>query len=88
MQVNLVQFCFNVKADVCLTFVPIHIMLQQGNDVLTVDHSAVPMELVLKVARPITYILTRTLSVAHEHNQPNICLFHHKAIENMRNSYL
>ena len=40
----------------------------------------------LKVTRPIGYPLTQTLSVAHK--QPGICLFHPKAIENIRNSYM
>ena len=67
MLVNLVQFTFSVKVNVCLAFVLIHIMLSQGCDVSTVDYLAVAVE--LKVARPIAYPLTQTLGVAYEHNQ-------------------
>ena len=42
--VNLVQFHFNVKADICLKFVPIHIIFQEGYDIFTVDHPFVAME--------------------------------------------
>ena len=42
-------------------------MLEEGYDVLTVDHPAVAVE--LEVARPVGYPLTRTLSMAYEHNQ-------------------
>ena len=43
-------------------------------------------EVELKLARPTAYPLTQTLRVAYKHNQ--VCLFHPKAIENIRNSYL
>ena len=56
MRVNLVQFSFNVKVDVSLTFLLIHIMLLEGCDVFIVHHHAVAVE--LKVAWPIAYPLT------------------------------
>ena len=51
---------------------------------LQLQHLAVTVE--LKVARPMAYPLTQTLSVAYKHSQ--VCLFQLKAIENIRNSYI
>ena len=48
-------------------FVLIHIILSEGYDVFTIGHPAVAVE--LKVARPVAYPLTWTLSVAYEHTQ-------------------
>ena len=45
-----------------------------------------PTAVELKVARPVTYLVNRKLSVAYEHNQ--VRFFHPKAIENTRNSHL
>ena len=64
MSVNIVQFSFKAKADVCSTFVRIHTLCKRvGYVVFTVDHPAVAVE--LKVDRPIAYLLTWTLSVAY-----------------------
>ena len=49
--VNLIQFSFSVKADVRLTFVPIHIMLLEDCDDFTVGHPDVAVE--LKVPRQL-----------------------------------
>ena len=74
---NIVQFSFNEKAEVCLTFVLILIMLKEDYDIFTDDQPDVAVE--LKVARPIIYTFTWTLT--------SICLFHRKTIKNIRNSY-
>ena len=61
-------------------------MLSEGYDIFTVNDPSVAAE--LKVARPIACPLTRTLSVAYEHNQDCILLSHLKAIENITNNSL